>query len=251
MQKIKLLQLTCNVFIVSVLISMWSCDSLSTKPTNTSPFYDQENAKLWKHRVNCLADADSMAILFPGIEVDIYYVDSTSTFICTHGEVCSGESLQALLSSIKIEHRPYVWLDFKNSNDSQVVAKSIPILWEKLLKLQMLDRTIVETKNTKCLDSLNKYGLYSSYWVPHYYDTNPSYSNEEMMSTIATTLKEQKPTVLSADYHMFDFLKNNFPDAFLHLWVNGLISEEDKVTINELRAYTNTKVVLIDFDQPF
>lgn len=247
----KPLQLVCNLLFASLVLSMLSCDDTKINPPSISPFYNQADAKLWKHRVNCVANADSVASLFPGIEIDIYYVDSTASFVCTHGESCSGEYLETLLSSIDKEHLPYVWLDFKNSDDSLVVTKSIAILKETLTKLDMVKRTIVETKNTQCIDSLTKYGMYSSYWVPHYYDTNPSYSNDELISTIATTIEHHHPTVLSADYHMFEYLKTNFPDAFLHLWVNGLNSEEDKTTINELKAYPNTKVRLIDFDAPF
>jgi len=245
------IQLLLNVLLISAIAGIVSCSDKSTQPTHSSPFYDQASAKLWKHRVNCVANADSMAQLFPGIEIDIYYVDSTASFICSHGESCSGGSLESLLSSIDKEYLPYVWLDFKNSDDSLVVAKSIAILKQKLTELNMAKRTIVETKNGSCLDSLRAYGLYSSYWVPHYYDTNPSYTNDEMISTIARTIELYEPTVLSADYHMFEFLKTNFPDAFLHLWINGLTSEEDKKTVNNLTAYPNTKVVLVDFHAPF
>lgn len=245
---IKSLQL---LLLVSSIVSIVACENNQILPASVSPFYDQADAKLWKHRVNCVADADSMAHLFPGIEIDIYYVDSTASFTCTHGEPCGGASLEVLLSAIDSDNLPYLWLDFKNSDDSLVVTKAIPILKEILTNLNRVEQTIVETRNTQCLDSLNQYGLYSSYWVPHYYDTNPAYTYEEMISTIAATIEQQKPTVLSADYNMFQFLKTNFPDSFLHLWINGLTSEKDKTTINELRAYPNTKVVLVDFAAPF
>lgn len=247
----KPLQLLYNLLFAGTILSIFACEDNKIKPPSVSPFYDQADAKLWKHRVNCIESADSMAGLFPGIEIDIYYVDSTASFVCTHGEPCSGSSLETLLLSIDKEHLPYVWLDFKNSDDSLVVTKSIAILKETLTKLDMVKRTIVETKNTQCIDSLTKYGMYSSYWVPHYYDTNPSYSNDELLSTIATTIEHHRPTVVSADYHMFSFLKTHFPTAFLHLWVNNLTAESDKTTIDELKSYPNTKVILVDFDAPF
>jgi hypothetical protein len=239
------------LLLVSTILSTLACENSKLNPLRVSPFYDQTDAKLWKHRVNCITDADSMALLFPGIEIDIYYVDSTASFICTHGEPCSGASLETLITAIDEKHLPYLWLDFKNSDDSLVVTKAIPLLKEQLTKLKIVKRTIVETRNTQCLDSLNLCGLYSSYWVPHYYDTSPPYTNEEMKSTIAAAIKQHQPTVLSADYNMFRFLKTHFPSEFLHLWVNGLTAEDDKTTINELKAYPNTKVVLVDFDTPF
>lgn len=251
MHRKKPFQILRNVLLIIAIANTLSCKNKDTEPVLTSGFYNDDEAKLWKHRVNCVEDADTMASIFPGIEIDIYYVDSTESFVCTHGEPCGGASLETLLSSIQTKHFPYVWLDFKNSEDSGIVAKSIPILKDKLTKLNLTKRTIIETKNTQCLDSLNKYGLYSSYWVPHYYDTNPSYTNEEMIAIISNTIEQQNPTVLSADYHMIGFLKLHFPDAFLHLWVNGLTSEADKATINELKAYHNTKVILVDFVAPF
>jgi hypothetical protein len=251
MQITKPLQLLCNLLLVSLLVSVLACEDKKTQPLLTSPFYDQAGAKLWKHRVNCLADVDSMARLFPGIEIDITYMDSTARFICSHGEPCSGESMETLLSSIGTERLPYVWLDFKNSDDSLVVAKSIVILKEKLTKLNLVERTIVETRNTRCLDSLTKYGLFSSYWVPHDYDKNPTYTNEELTSMIRATIEQHRPTVLSANYTMFNFLKAQFPNEFLHLWTNGLITDEHKTIINEMRDYPNTKVVLVDYPTLF
>ena len=235
----------------SLIVSILSCNNHKIKPSTTSPFYDQIDAKLWKHRVNCIGDIDSAVSLFPGIEVDISYADSTTSFICSHGESCSGETLEALLAAIDEDHLPYLWLDFKNSNDSAVVANSVSILKEKLAKFGLLKRTIVESKNLMCIDSLTKHGLYSSYWVPHYYDTSPPYSNEEMKSKIASAIKKHNPTVLSADYNMFNFLKQHFPESFLHLWLNGPATDANKNIVNELRTYPNTKVVLVDFAQPY
>ena len=114
-----------------------------------------------------------------------------------------------------------------------------------------MERTIVETRNTRCLDSLTKYGLFSSYWVPHDYDKNPTYTNEELTSMIRATIEQHRPTVLSANYTMFNFLKAQFPNEFLHLWTNGLITDEHKTIINEMRDYPNTKVVLVDYPTLF
>jgi len=251
MQIKKTLQLLCNLLLVSILVSVLACDDKKVQPLLISPFYDQPDAKLWKHRVNCIEDADSVAHLFPGIEIDIIYVDSTASFICSHGEACSGASLETLLSTIDTEHLVYVWLDFKNSDDSLVLTKSIVILKEKLTKLNMLERTIVETRNPLCLDSLTKHGLFSSYWVPHDYDKSPVYTNEELTSMISATIEQHRPTVLSANYTMFNFLKAQFPNEFLHLWTNGLITNEHKTIIHEMQEYPNTKVVLVDYAKPF
>ena len=240
------------LFIVILLVlGLFACDDDVNLPMSKSPFYEQPNAKLWKHRVNCEQEADSMAHLFPGIEIDIHYVDSSASFICTHGEPCAGGSLEDLISSIDLEKRPYLWLDFKNSDDSAVLARSITTLKQKLIDLKILDKTIVETRNPDCIDSLTKYNIYSSYWVPHDYDTNPSYTYEQMISVISNTITQHKPTVLSANYTMFSFLKTNFPNQSLHFWTNGLSTEEHKSIINELRAYQNTKVILIDYAAPF
>ena len=232
------------------IVFLFSCENKKTTPSVVSPFYDQADAKIWKHRVNCIEDIDSAASLFPGIEIDITFVDSSSSFLCSHGEPCSGETLESLVTAIREDHLPYIWLDFKNSDDSSVVAKSITILREKLKNFNLLERTIVESRNVKCIDSLAAYGLYSSYWVPHYYDTSPAYSNEDMKAMIASAIKNHKPTVLSADYNMFDFLKNNFPESFLHLWVNGSSTDTNMDLVNKLRSYPNTKVVLVDFAHP-
>jgi hypothetical protein len=244
----------CSMLILLLsILFIGACSPASNEVLeySTSDFYDNPNAKLWKHRVNCVESANENAQLFPGVEMDIYYVDSTNSFVCTHGEPCAGESLEKLVSSINGYENKYYWLDFKNSEYSHVVRDGIPVLKEQLMRLNILDRCIVETKSPECIDSLERFGMFSSYWIPHHYDVNPHYSDEQLQPLIEEVLANHNPTVLSADYTMFAFIKAHFPNEFVHFWTNGLISESDKEIIRTMSEYQNTKVILIDYEKPF
>jgi hypothetical protein len=234
-----------------VILTLSSCSTDTLQKTTVSPFYDSIEHKLWKHRVNCISTADSIARNFPGIEIDIYYVDSLNAFMATHGEPCAGESLQALITSIADYKSKYYWLDFKNSEDSLTVVSAIPLLKEQLGSLSILDNCIVESKNPDCIDSLVSNGLFSSYWVPHHYDFTPWYSDAQLKPLISDFLLHHYPTALSADYTMAPFLAGNFPNENIHIWTNGLVSEKDKALIQEIKEYPNIKVILIDYDLPF
>ncbi len=247
-------RLNLGIFCLAMAGFIMLLNACSTDPVHAlgnSPFYDSADKKLWKHRVNCVSNADSLSQGFPGVEIDIYYIDSTSSFIATHGEPCAGGSLQEVISSISDYKTKYFWLDFKNSEDSLTVVKAIPLLNELFDTLSISAHCIVESKNPACIDSLESHNMFSSYWVPHHYDFEPWYSDDDLKPLISEVLEHHNPTVLSANYTMAPFLASKFSDQFLHIWTNGLISEKDKDIINDLKKYPNIKVILVDYDSPF
>jgi len=215
-----------------------------------SPFYDFPNDKLWRHRVNCIEIANNYAQKFPGIEIDLYYVDSIDGFICDHGEVCAGIPLRDLLLTIENRNEIYYWFDFKNSNTNSVVDASVSDLENILIEFDIKEKSIVESQNPYCIQKYRENDFYTSYWIPHISEDTKE-ERERITKIIQGVIDVQKPTVLSASYKMFSFLKKNFPNEILHFWTNGLITEGDKRTINKIKNYNNAKVILVDYSEPF
>ena len=112
--------------------------------------------------------------------------------------------------------------------------------------------TIVESTNHTSLKKFNDEDIYTSYWVPiHSYNGVLSMENLQDLEEIRQNLSECEHNALSSHSNNLLFLTDYFKDYNLHLWTNGLIGQDDKETINNLKTYSDVKVILIDYEEPF
>lgn len=241
---------TFILILISISISLNSC-KYKNDPSlrNNSIFYDDEDNKIWRHRVNCLDDAIHYSQIFSGIEIDIYYQNDTKKFICDHGEPCEKVYLSDLIDNIKDYQYKYYWLDFKNSDDKNNVDQAIIALKTLCDKYDIKANIVVESRNPYAVKQFGANDFFTSYWVPH--STNDFTTPRWIKEDIKDVIREASPTALSAHHRMFSYLRRNFPTQALHLWTNGLSGEKDKKRIEKLKDYQNTKVILVDYETPF
>ena len=217
-------------------------------------FYDDPNNKLWRHRVNETDDANKYLEFFPGLELDVFYNTIKDRFYVSHDDDYDADettTLKEYLSNIDNVSDYYYWIDLKNlkgSNDK----KSLKRMLELLDIFEIKNKTIVESYYHKFLKKYNEENIYTSYWVPvHSYDGVLSEENMKDIEEIRDNLNECSHNALSSHSDNLLFLTDHFLDYNLHLWTNGLIGEDDKELINNLKTYSNVKVILIDYEEPF
>ena len=225
------------------------CDNIENIEKK-SPFYDIPNAKLWKHRVNCTEDVKRVTKEFPGIEVDLFFIDSTNNFICDHGEPCSKIPLTELLNSIENPSEKYYWFDFKNPNNPKRIKASVKVLDSIVAIFNIKNKCIIESKMPICLNAFKENNFYTSYWVQNFDIYSDSLVSLKIIE-IDSICEMIEPTVLSASFWIVPFLKKYYSDKNIHIWTNSLISEDDKNKIKVFNDYHFIKVILVDYEKNF
>ena len=207
--------------------------------------------KLWKHQVNCLDSAEIYSKRFSGIEIDVYYKDlDGGYFICYHGEDCGEVRLVDLLNTIENPEGVYYWFDFKDSDIKENVDKSIALFNKIFEQYKIANNSVIESTYRYALTKLTESGFNTVYWTPRL-ENDTEEERLENKREIQQMMDATGAKNLSGRYTMFPFLKEEFPNSNLFIWTNGLITEADKAYIKEIEAYPNTKVVLVDYTEPF
>ena len=243
------------IFIVVLLFSFTSCnkDDVDSIQLFEKLFYSDLDNKLWKHRVNEIDDANKYLESFIGLELDVFY-NNNDRFYVSHDDdfdVNLTITFKEYLSGIDNVSDHYYWVDFKNlngANDENSLKRMLKVMDEFGIK----KNTIVESKNHTSLKKYNEKDIYTSYWVPtHFYNGVLSEVNLQDLKEIRQNLSECEHIALSSHSNNLLFLTDHFNEYNLHLWTNGLIGDDAKEIINNLKTYSNVKVILIDYEEPF
>ena len=217
-------------------------DFIADSTATGKPLYAVPDNKLWAHRVNDSERAMGMLKEFPGIELDLVFEDSTKTLDVRHNkkDPLSGTNLDEYLEGISGEG--YFWLDMKNLKEPNA-----PAIVERLLavaeKHKAKDRMIVESFNAVALSKFAEAGFYTSFWAP----TLQREDSLNKVKRIGQHLRNYGFNALSAPHQEMEDLHRHFPNATLHVWTNGLTTEEQKKLIRELAAEEQVRVILVDY----
>jgi len=236
------------VFIISGLQSCNEIDYSKLSVSTKSAMYDKKE-KLWAHKVYSHKQGNDLLNEFNGLETDIIFDIERNIFDIRHNEEGSfkDRSLDDFFYHIKKRKDRFFWLDFKNLN-KETVGPATKKLNTIIDKYDLRKNIIVESWNASDLNKLGQTGIFTSYWVP--YSTEDSLQKNDLKK-IKTTLYKFDINSLSAHYSAYPFLAKNFPNCNLHLWTNGLFTEEDKRLIKELSSNDNVKVILVDYTNNF
>ena len=131
-----------------------------------------ENPQVWSHRgvnTNVSNQNTSQAILlakqngFKGSEIDIFYDDDKKRFIVSHDYSYNlkNDKLLYLDEIIQLLGDHYLWLDFKNLNNSNV-NESIQYLNDHFSEYK--NQIIIESVS-QLVSQFTEAGFFTSYWI--------------------------------------------------------------------------------------
>jgi hypothetical protein len=211
--------------------------------------FDQEENKLWLHRIYDHKRANALLPDYSGLETDIIYDSARNVFDIRHNEADEYQyrTLDDFWGNIEHASDYYYWLDFKNV-DQHNLESSKTRLTQLIQKHGLMNRVIVESWRTKELNEFAQAGIHTSYWIPHF-DIDDNQLCQEKADEIRDRLFKYDLNALSAHYRMVPFLEKHFSDCNVHIWTNGLLHKKDKNEINALSQKPNIKVILVDLDE--
>lgn len=232
----------CCAVVVKVVIDM--------KATTKEVFYSGEY-KLWAHLIDFSVLIPRAFPEFNGMEFDVVYEEASGFNVRHHLDADRGEGLVEFFQKVPDVSNHYYWMDFKNLsvlNQEAARAELIRVFDE----LNIWDKVIVESQEAECLDFLAQEKIKTSYWIPHFeFDLNENPVTNKAVREIRSNLNKYHINAISASYEMAPYLVKNFSDCSIHLWTNGLKTEEDKEVIRELNKERSIKVILVDYNEDF
>ena len=213
---------------------------------NTTPFYDNKEEKLWKHRFLEPVKDSVLIKKFSGFEVDVFFNKSTNCFDVKHHGKVSNYTLTSYFNEFKNLTDKFFWLDFKNLNSDNYKASSQKIS-EICLQYNMKDKIFIESKNMMLLHSFQELGFSVSYWVPNYHFFGSVISSFKVRNNII----KYNPNAISCDFHSLHFYTKKFPNYNIYCWANEMRNEKDKARILKISKNENIKIILTDFEENF
>jgi hypothetical protein len=240
-------------FFYLIIINFLIVSCVKEKSTADTFFYDNPENKLWFHKTKTLEQLQKSVQEFPGVEFDVVFGEGTEYFDVRYtGEAVTGIDLIAFFGSLSNPKDNYFWVDFKNLS-TENVEKAIDRLKYVVAKFDILENIIIESRDHEALGLVSKAGFFTCYWVPHGEYTKEDLKNPEhwIVKTVRAKMKENKFHALSGDYKLAKYLTTHFPEMPIHIWTNGLTTEDDKEIIKELAKHENIKVILVDYEDNF
>ena len=234
--------IVCCAVVIKVVADMRS--------TTKEVFYS-DDSKLWAHLIDFSVLIPRAFPEFKGMEFDVVYEEGTGFNVRHHLEADRGEGLDEFFQNVPDVSNHYYWIYFKNLsafNQEAARAELIRIFDA----LNIWDKAIVESQEAECLDFLAQKKIKTSYWVPHFeFDLDESPITNKAVREIRYNLNKYHINAISASYEMAPYLVKNFSDCSIHLWTNGLKTEEDKEVIRELNKERSIKIILVDYNEDF
>ncbi len=190
---------------------------------NISFFSCQKNSqKVWLHRANDLEKAQYFQDKYPGMEIDLTYIDSLQTFLILHGGghiEHNPVTIEKWLHELDNTNQLRLWLDFKNLNN-----KNKDVALNELIRLyskfnMKINYSIVESWNAECLKTFKDAGFKVSYYIPEF--KPESVSREELQKhtdKIRRIISENNLTTISGYYYQYEFMRDSFPDNDILIW---------------------------------
>lgn len=170
--------------------------------------------KIHSHRVNTITKLKQANRYYSGIELDVYYDDENNVYDIFHPPVESiGLTLDVYFSNIKNKELK-IWLDFKNLTERN--SEDAIDRLEYLINKYNLNKNVflIESKNIKALQSVNKRHFLTSYYVPsHLYESSSLYKD-----SIYGVIKHNSDQHISFSHQNYEDLQRAFPLRTKYVW---------------------------------
>lgn len=181
-------------------------------------------SKAWLHRVNVKEKLISTKDKFEGVELDLVFMESKNNFDIHHPpDLPSKFYLNNYFKISKSNKALKYWLDFKNLREANFLKSAIVL--DSIVKIYKIKKNniIVESTNPEYLQSFNKLGFLTSYYLP----SNLNELKEENLflkiAEIKKNIKENKNiNFISSYFRDYILMKENFPDSEILTWILDL-----------------------------
>jgi hypothetical protein len=200
---------------------------------------------IWLHRVNKKERLKYYLDMYTGFEIDIIFNSKKQYFNVSHDNIDGDENLADMLKNIKGLEQKYLWLDFKNLEQSN--KEDALIILNKIVKDNKLlkEHIIVESQNPTALDIFKKAGYYTSFYL-NCYSNRWRQSNKfpDLLSEYIKELDDSIVDFVSCDAHYFDIVKYYFPNVAHLFWVMDGPNNQKTKTDYIFETDKNTYVIL-------
>lgn len=183
-------------------------------------FYYRYSEKIWIHKVNSLEKLHEVTNRFSGVELDVVFESSTSTFDVNHPpDLTQGLTLHRYFSSMdSASDRKQYWLDFKNlsrENSEAALDRINEICNEFELEKNGI---LIESTNPRYLKPFSEVGFKTSYYLPPDLVEMDEADYSKTIESIKQTIEANQTDYISTNRKDFDIIKNEFPDARILTW---------------------------------
>lgn len=222
----------------------FACNNKSKKAKQiTSLSIKKTKDKIWAHRVNELDNIEVRINEFSGIEVDIFYNQLDGYFEVKHDLEEESIDLEFFLDSILKVKEVLFWFDYKNLNEN--TEEGISKLCSILIKRKLENVSFVESYYGAELEKFDG-RIATSLWVPNAEIPLNSKDRNILYKEKYTHINKLDVSMLSANYQMFEFLSEYFPNYKCNYWMSGSLSKQKLSTLSTMIHSPKVNIILID-----
>lgn len=224
------------LFPLLLLLALASC-----RPT--PPLED--HGKVWLHRANSIEKAQQYQWQFPGVEIDVHFIDSLQEFIVKHdadedSRLTLGQWLEALDNRSQLG----IWFDFKNLT-SLNRDEALQRLSTLRSQYRLDGKLIVESSDFQALEAFREAGFLVSYYIPYFDpETADSLTLARCRNKIQGAVEQGVDAISGYDFQ-YDFMKREFPDHRKLLWTVDTDLESQSEFIAMAGADSLVEVLLV------
>lgn len=194
------------------MVSLAVCALSSCEPS-------EKPSKEWLHRANNIAKAQYYQNKYPGLEVDVHFVDTLNTFVVQHDfGLHSKLLLEDWFAALERRSELGFWIDFKNLNKGNKVAAAQELARLRK-KFNLKKMIIVESKYASYLKEFEKLNFRTSMYIPYF---DPRYDNHEKLQLKADTIRDSiricGVKTISGYWSQYQFMKDSFPEVRKLIW---------------------------------
>jgi hypothetical protein len=175
--------------------------------------------KVWAHRVNSIEKLNSALNYFDGIELDLVYDYEKDVLDVNHPPTKSiGLNFEDYLKTIEEGRFPYIWLDIKNINKSNVklILKKLLLLFRS--KCYPLKKILIESRNSNQLLNFEEEGFKTSFYLPSNLYKKDSLSLSKSISEIKKVITVQPNIAISTSFKDYNIISKEFPNHTKYIW---------------------------------
>ncbi len=206
--------------------------------------------KIWAHRVNNPAKLESAGQEFPGVELDVVFIESAGHFDVHHPpEPPSGLTLAQYFAAAG-ESPLQFWLDFKNLN-SRNRDVAVQRLEELATRFKIEKKIlIVEADHPEHLQAFSIAGFLTSWYLPQGLAALNKNELEAETVKIGNMLETYPVNFISTEFVDYPVVDRYFPAQKKLFWftVYGSVNKiKARLLLYEILTDENTEVLLMPF----
>lgn len=218
---------------------------LSATACHRSVPWSAENEKVWLHRANSIEMAQQYQWQFPGLEIDLRYIDSLQDFLVKHdADEDSQLTLEQWCEALDNRSNLGIWFDFKNLTrlNRDGALQRLSALRDQY---QLNGKLYVESSNYWSLRAFQDAGFLVSFYIPTFDpETADSTTLAKGRNKIQGAINYGVDAISGFDYQ-YDFMKREFPNHRKLLWTTNSDPEYQSRFIAQAGTDTLVDVLLI------